>query len=64
MNNQDIEMELDYSLEMDQRASIDICSTLYGTSTLICPSLYIGDIEINLDEVVASPNSIDNEGSF
>ena len=54
-------MELDYSLEMDKRASIDICSTLYGTSTLVCPSLYIGDIEINLDEVIASPNSNEYE---
>ena len=40
------------TLDMDQRLSTDGCSNLYGVSTNVWSYLYIGDIDILLEEDV------------
>ena len=46
---------------MDQRESTDGCLNCEGVPTNGFSQLYVGDIDINFENFVTSPNSIEHE---
>ena len=51
-------------MDMDQRESTDGCLNYEGVPTDWCSLLYVGDIEINFESIVASQNSIKPENEY
>ena len=51
-------------VDMDQRAYIDGCLNYEGVHIDGCSQLYVGDIEIRFQNVVASQNSIKPENEY
>ena len=48
-------------MDMDQRASTDGCLNYEGLPTNGCSQIYVGDIDIRFQNVVARQNSIKHE---
>ena len=61
IENTEDNFKTDSTLEMKRRASTDGCLKYEGVPTNGCSHLYVGDIEITFESVVASQNSIKHE---
>ena len=64
IENTEDNFETHDTLEMKQRASTDGCLNYEGVPTNGCSQLYVGDIEIRFQNVVASQNSIKHENEY